>query len=80
MKAYRILGACNAKFAWQTLEKEENIGVFLPCKVLIKEKEAQKTQVVAVNPAYMIEMLGNPELTGIGDEVALRFKNALKKL
>ena len=36
MMRYTILGACNPKFAYQTLQLEENIGLFLPCKVLVK--------------------------------------------
>mgnify|MGYP006285895619 CR=1 FL=1 len=80
MKAYRILGACNAKFAWQTIQKEENIGVFLPCKVLVKDLGGGKTEIVAVNPSELMNMLNNPELEGIADEVTKRFKNALEKL
>ncbi|MBS3775711.1 MAG: DUF302 domain-containing protein [Bacteroidales bacterium] len=80
MNTYRILGACNARFAWQTLQKEENIGVFLPCKVLVKDVGGGKTEVVAVNPSQLMEMLNNPELEGIADEVTSRFKNALEKL
>lgn len=80
MNAYRILGACNAKFAWETLQKEENIGVFLPCKVIIKEVNDQKVEIVAVNPSELMKMLDNPKLMGVADEVSHRFKNALKKL
>jgi len=80
MGAYRILGACNAKFAWQTLQKEENIGVFLPCKVLIKERPDNQVEVVAVNPSELMKMLNNPALTGVADEVSQRFKDALRQL
>ena len=80
MNAYRILGACNAKFAWETLQKEENIGVFLPCKVIIKETNDQEVEVVAVNPSELMKMLDNPQLMGVADEVSKRFKNALQNL
>lgn len=80
MDTYRILGACNAKFAWETLQKEENIGVFLPCKVLIKEAEGDRVEVVAVNPSKLMKMLDNPELEGVADQVTRRFKDALHQL
>jgi len=80
MGVYRILGACNAKFAWETLQKEENIGVFLPCKVLIKEQQNNQVEVVAVNPSELMKMLNNPELTGVANEVSQRFKDALRQL
>ena len=51
MKPYRILGACNPKYAYQTLQKEENIGLFLPCKVLIKQTDENRCDVVMVNPS-----------------------------
>lgn len=80
IEPYRILGVCNASFAWKTIQREENIGVFLPCKVLIKKKGDQKTEIVAVNPAHLVKMLDNPELYGLGDEISQRFHQALKNL
>lgn len=77
---YRILGACNAKYAYETLQKEENIGVFLPCKVLLKEIEENKVEVVAVDPAKLMKMLGNKDLEPIADEVSVLFKKALEQL
>ena len=80
MKPYLILGACNAKYAWETIQKEEKIGVFLPCKVILKEQNNNMTEVVAVNPSKLMKMLGNEELDSIADDVSMKFKNALKNL
>ena len=80
MMRYTILGACNPKFAYQTLQLEENIGLFLPCKVLVKEIDAKKSEVVMVNPSELMKMLGNEELNGVADEVTKRFKKALSDL
>lgn len=80
MQRYTILGACNPKFAYQTLQVEENIGLFLPCKVLVKELDKGKSEVVMVNPSVLMEMLGNEQLTGIADEVTRRFQLALETL
>lgn len=80
MQRYTILGACNPKFAYQTLQVEENIGLFLPCKVLVKEIDKDKSEVVMVNPSELMKMLGNEKLTGVADEVTKRFKIALENL
>lgn len=80
IQRYTILGACNPKFAYETLQVEENIGLFLPCKVLVKEIDNDKSEVVMVNPSELMKMLGNDELTGIADEVTKRFKLALDAL
>lgn len=80
MKPYRILGACNAKYAYETIQKEENIGVFLPCKVILKEQDNNMTEVVAVNPSKLMQMLGNEELNAIANDVSTKFKVALENL
>ena len=80
IKPYRILGVCNPEFAYQTLQAEENIGLFLPCKILVKYIEDNKTEVVMVNPAVLMGMLGNKELVSVADEVTLRFKKALSNI
>lgn len=80
MKRYTILGACNPKFAYETLQIEENIGLFLPCKVLVKEISENETEVVMVNPSELMKMLGNDELTGVADKVTRRFQKALNDL
>jgi len=80
MQRYTILGACNPKFAYQTLQVEENIGLFLPCKVLVKEIDKNTSEVVMVNPSELMKMLGNEKLTGIADEVTKRFKQALEDI
>lgn len=80
MKPYRILGVCNPQFAVKTLEIEENIGLFLPCKVLVKDLGNGAVEVVMVNPTALMEMLGNPELVKVADEVTSRFRLAMKKL
>ena len=80
LPAYKILGVCSPKFAWQTLQAEENIGLFLPCKALVKDKGNGNTEVVIVNPAVLMEMLGKDELDGIADKVREKFLVALNNL
>lgn len=80
MKPYKILGVCNPSFAYKTLQIEENIGVFLPCKAIIKDIGDGKIEVVIVNPAALMGMLNKPELVSIANEVSKRFQNALNNL
>ena len=80
IKPYKILGACNPEFAYQTLLVEENIGLFLPCKILVKQVDKNTTEVVMVNPSVLMQMLGNEKLTKVADEVTNRFKKAMESL
>ncbi|NQU34194.1 MAG: DUF302 domain-containing protein [Bacteroidetes bacterium] len=80
IKPYRILGVCNPKFAYQTIQVEENIGLFLPCKVLVKYIDENTTEIVMVNPSSLMKMLGNEGLMKVADEVTVRFKNAMKTI
>ena len=80
IKPYRILGVCNPKFAYQTLQAEENIGLFLPCKALVKYIDENTTEIVMVNPSSLMKMLGNEDLITVADKVTVRFKKALNSL
>ena len=80
IKPYRILGVCNPGYAYKTLQAEENIGLFLPCKVLVKYVDDTTTEIVMVNPSVLMKMLGNKDLMKVADEVTLGFKTALDAL
>ncbi|MFO7880670.1 MAG: DUF302 domain-containing protein [Bacteroidota bacterium] len=80
MQRYRILGVCNSKYAYATIQQEENIGLFLPCKFLIIEIGDNKTKVVAVNTENLMKMLENDELNSIAADVNTKFKRVLKQL
>ena len=80
MSPYKILGICNPAFAYETLQIENNIGVFLPCKAIIKDNKDGTIEVVIVNPSSLMSMLNNPELSSIADEVSEKFQTALERL
>lgn len=80
IKPYKIIGACNPGYAYKTLQKEENIGLFLPCKVLVKEIDENKSEVVMINTTEMMKIFGNDELLLIADEITIKFKKALESL
>ena len=80
IKPYKILGACNPVFAYETLKVEENIGLFLPCKVLVKKIDEKSTEIVMVNPSALMKMLGNEKLIPVAEEVTIRFRKALEDI
>lgn len=80
VKPYKILGACNPGYAFKTLQIDDNIGVFLPCKVIIKQLEGNNVEVVSINPAEMMRMMNNEELTKVAEEVSIKLKAVVEGL
>ena len=75
-KRYVILGACNPHFAHQTLQLEENIGLLLPCNVIVYEKD-DATVVAAFNPMAMMQLIGNRSIEKIAKDVETMLKRAI---
>ncbi len=65
---YVILGACNPPFAYKALQAEEQIGLLLPCNVVVFEKEG-KTTVAAFDPMSMTKVLDNEGVKPIAEDV-----------
>lgn len=73
---YIILGACNPTFAHMSLQEEEQIGLLLPCNVIIYEK-AGTTVVAAFDPMVMTKVVDNPRMPPIAQEVKDRLKRVI---
>lgn len=73
---YHILGICNPKLAYDAIQIEENIGVFLPCKLVIRKVKDGEFEVATFNPSIMMGVLENPEL----DKVALHVSQKLQDI
>jgi uncharacterized protein (DUF302 family) len=76
---YVILGACNPTFAHQALEAEPEIGVLLPCNVVVYEQDG-KTKVVAMDPEAALKLSGNPDVEPLAREVRERIERVIKSL
>ncbi|MHB8491774.1 MAG: DUF302 domain-containing protein [Solirubrobacteraceae bacterium] len=76
---YLILGACNPPLAHRALEAERELGVLLPCNVIVYEQQGQ-THVAAVDAGQMLAMVGNDELKPIAAEVAERLATVLERV
>ncbi|MDH3261257.1 MAG: DUF302 domain-containing protein [Acidimicrobiia bacterium] len=76
---YKILGACNPLLAYRGLEAEEDLGLLLPCNVVVYVK-GDKTVVAALEPQLMADVTDNPELQDIATEARGRLQKALARL
>ncbi|KUG24794.1 hypothetical protein ASZ90_005376 [hydrocarbon metagenome] len=77
---YKILGACNPKFAHQALTAEDKIGVLLPCNVIVQETEEGKVEVAIMNPAEAMSVVKNDDLEPIAAEVNKLLETALENI
>ena len=76
---YVILGACNPPFAHKALSAEEQIGLLLPCNVIVYEKEG-KTVVAAFDPLIMLKLITNPAMEPIAREVESRLRRVIARM
>jgi uncharacterized protein (DUF302 family) len=80
MKPYTILGVCNPGYAYKAYQLEENIGLFLPCKVLVKKISDKKSEVVFIDSSVIFKSTKNHELDEVASKVTEHFKSAMEKL
>ena len=76
---YTILGACNPPFAHKSLLAEKEIGLFLPCNVIVYEEDG-KTIVSTIIPSAQMSMIDNEELKSISGEVEEGLKKVIDSL
>jgi len=78
-RRYKILGACNPTFAHQALGMMLEIGVMLPCNVIVYERDGGGATVVAVDPMQTIAAQ-DPKIAPIAGEVRARLQRVLERL
>ncbi len=78
-RRYVILGACNPPLAYQALSAETDIGLLLPCNVIVYE-DGDGAVVAALDPLRMMELTGNPALTEVASEARRRLEAVLDAL
>ncbi len=76
---YVIIGACNPSLASRALEAEPQIGVLLPCNVVVREVRGG-VLVEAMDPGLMATLVGKPEIRTLADEARTLVGNALKRV
>lgn len=79
-RKYRILGACNPPLAHQALSEEIELGLLLPCNVIVYEIEGSACMVAAVDPVTNLSIVGNTALGPVAEEVRTRLHTVLDSL
>jgi uncharacterized protein (DUF302 family) len=75
-----ILGACNPPLAHRALQAEESVGLLLPCNVVVRAVEDDRTTVEALDPQVMVGVTGNEALEDVAKEAATKLATALSTL
>ncbi|MEJ5262200.1 MAG: DUF302 domain-containing protein [Ignavibacterium sp.] len=78
-KKYTILGACNPPLAHQALQAEEELGLLLPCNVIVYEKD-NKTVVSVFDPMVMAHIIDNPMMKSVAEEVKKKLEKVLQEV
>lgn len=77
---YIILGACNPNYAYHAVQTEDNIGLMLPCNVVVREGKDGKVEVSVIDPLEAMKPVGNEGLEGMALEVRDKLEKAIKDL
>ncbi|MFH1312359.1 MAG: DUF302 domain-containing protein [Candidatus Eisenbacteria bacterium] len=77
---YIILGACNPPFAHQALQAERNIGLLLPCNVVVQATEEGSAEVSAIDPVSAMQSVENDNLAQVAQEVRDRLRTVIESL
>jgi uncharacterized protein (DUF302 family) len=80
MGRYRILGACNPRFAHEALKIEDKLGVLLPCNVIVREAADGRVEVASIDPVTAMERTGNSAVSSTAEQVRQLLAEALSRI
>ncbi len=79
-RPYKILGACNPPFAYKALQAEQNIGLLLPCNVIVQDAGNGKTEIAAIDPLVSMSRVENPALEPVAMEIKAKLQRVIENL
>jgi uncharacterized protein (DUF302 family) len=80
-KRYVILGACNPPLAYKALQAEPEIGLLLPCNVIVYELDGKSSMVAAIDPNSMVDVVGsNPVIEEVARDARERLEKAIARV
>jgi len=80
MPPYRILGACNPVLAHQAVSAVPEIGLLLPCNVLVREDDSGQVHVSFMDPGAVLGLVDSPEVVPLADQVKDKLQRVLAAL
>jgi uncharacterized protein (DUF302 family) len=80
MPRYRILGACNPPLAFQAVSAEKEIGLLLPCNVVVREDDDGDVHISFMDPEAVMGLVGNPGVEPLAGEVKAKLEKVLEAL
>ncbi len=79
-RRYMILGACNPVLAHKALSRELQLGLLLPCNVIVYEDDQGQVAVSLIKPAEMFKVVNNPDMEAIAGEVDAKLRRVYDAL
>ena len=79
-KPYKIIGACNPPFAYKALQAEEQIGLLLPCNVIVYVNDEGNTIVAVIDPIASMQRVGNDNLEDVAKTIQEKLKRVIENI